>query len=103
MSNHDDGRMADWLAYGWSQGWVGPPVCILHDGLPMSEQEDAHDENAYDDGHPCMHILRLYEGPDHAAAVAANHSPTVWRATEQFGTEPSTDTHPKPNTEENPA
>lgn len=67
-----------WLWLGLTQGWVGPTICHTHDGLPMSEEE--YEE--YDRGDdPCIHILRLYDSPEIKAAVEANHSPSVWRAT----------------------
>jgi hypothetical protein len=44
----------------------------------MSEEE--YEE--YDRGDdPCIHILRLYDSPEIKADVEANHSPSVWRAT----------------------
>ena len=61
-----------WLRYGWEKGWGGPPVCASCDGVPCTEDEvEAAD---------CIHVLRLYESPDQAAAVIAEHSPTTWRA-----------------------
>lgn len=63
---------SDWIRYGWEQGWCGPPVCATCDGLPCTEQEC--DDDA------CIYIVRLYESPDDAAAVTAEHSPSVWRA-----------------------
>ena len=67
----------DWLAYGYRQGWCGPPVCEMHDGLPTSEQEDAEWD---DNGEICVHVVRLYESLEVKAQVEANHSPSVWRA-----------------------
>jgi len=68
----------EWLQHGLTQGWVGPTICHTHDGLPMSEEE--YEE--YDRGDdPCIHILRLYDSPEIKADVEANHSPSVWRAT----------------------
>ena len=67
----------EWANYGWQRGWCGPPVCYIHDGLPMSDQEqDQLDEG--DD--PCVHVIRLYEQSDTAAQVCESHPPTVWRA-----------------------
>jgi hypothetical protein len=68
----------EWLAHGVKMGWCGPAVCDTHDGLPMSEPEDAEFE---DGGDPCIHIIRLYEDHMHKKAVEANHSPSTWRAT----------------------
>lgn len=67
-----------WLEYGWRQGWCGPPVCEMHDGTPMSIEEEDMIFNGED---PCITIIRLYDGPDHAASITENHAPSQWRAT----------------------
>jgi hypothetical protein len=28
---------------------------------------------------PCIHIIRLYESPEHAEAIEESHSPSMWR------------------------
>lgn len=63
-----------WLRVGYEEGWIGPPVCITHDGLPTTPTED-------DDDEPCIHVVRLYTDPDERTAVEANHPPSRWRAT----------------------
>ena len=65
-----------WVRLGYERGWVSPPVCETHDGLPLSEAEA-------EDMEPCIHIMRLYESAEHKAAVESEHSPSVWRATNQ--------------------
>jgi hypothetical protein len=67
-----------WLASGITAGWVGPPVCYVHDGLPTSEEEDP-DANPLWDEEQCIHILRLYPDDETKAAVEAHHAPSVWR------------------------
>lgn len=67
-----------WLQFGIDNGWAGPPVCETHDGLPMSDGESTAFENGED---PCIHIIRLYEDGETKASVEADHSPSVWRAT----------------------
>jgi hypothetical protein len=68
----------EWVSYGMTQGWCGPAVCVPHDGVPTSvEEEDAYDEG--DD--PCVHIIRLYPDAETKTAVESSHSPSVWRAT----------------------
>lgn len=69
----------EWLQYGYEQGWAGPPVCQTHDGLPTSAAEDKE----FEEGDPCIHVLRLYESTDIKIAVEDNHGPSVWRATNQ--------------------
>ena len=67
----------DWLEIGYSNGWIGAPICYSHDGLPTTEEED----NQWVDGEdPCIHIIRLYEDADVKRGVEANHSPSQWRA-----------------------
>lgn len=65
----------EWLKIGVELGYVGPPVCYMHDGLPTSEEEDEDWELS----DPCLHILRLYESPEAKIAIEENHSPSVWR------------------------
>lgn len=65
-----------WLEDGMEAGWIGPPICHTHDGLPTSAAEDVE----WETGDPCLHILRLYDSPDDKTAVEANHPPSVWRA-----------------------
>lgn len=68
-----------WLQTGYENGWVGPPICETHDGLPLSERED----NTFIEADPCIHILRLYESKEHKKEVEDNHSPSIWRAVNQ--------------------
>jgi hypothetical protein len=67
----------EWVQIGIVKGWCGPPVCEPHDGLPTSEAEDDQMMEGED---PCLHIIRLYPDDATREAVEANHSPTVWRA-----------------------
>lgn len=64
-----------WLKFGIDMGWSGPAVCSTHDGIPTSEAEDEE----FEDGDPCVHIIRLYESLEVRDAVEANHSPSNWR------------------------
>jgi hypothetical protein len=67
----------EWLKFGFDQGWCGPAVCYTHDGLPTTQAEDEE----FEMGDPCIHILRLYDDAEVKQAVQENHSPSVWRAT----------------------
>lgn len=67
----------EWLKVGMDAGYVGPPVCFTHDGLPTSEAEDEE----YDLGDPCLHILRLYTDDMARKRIERNHAPSVWRRT----------------------
>lgn len=64
-----------WVAEGIENGWVGPPVCYTHDGVPTSSNEDV----ALEDDDICMFIMRCYSSPEERKFVEANHSPTIWR------------------------
>lgn len=76
--NEEELTFEDWIKTGLEKGWVGPPVCIAHDGVPTTLEED----NAYDEGEdPCYHAVRLYEDEEMKRAVEANHAPSCWRAT----------------------
>ena len=70
----------EWLQYGFDQGWIGPPICDTHDGTPISDKEFAKFEDGED---PCVHILRLYEDAEMKKDVECDHSPSVWRASNQ--------------------
>jgi hypothetical protein len=67
----------EWIALGITNGWTGPAVCYTHDGLPTTQAEDEE----FEMGDPCIHILRLYDDAEVKQAVQENHSPSVWRAT----------------------
>ena len=66
-----------WLEYGYKRGYCGPPVCVMHDGVPASEKEAWLLDDNED---PCIHILRLYEDEETKTEVEKEHSPSVWRA-----------------------
>jgi len=66
----------EWMSYGIKKGWCGPPVCSTHDGLPMSEQEDAEFGEGQD---PCIHVVRMYDDIDTKKEIENSHSPSQWR------------------------
>ena len=70
----------EWMKIGYDNGWVGPSVCSTHDGIPMTYDEELEFEEGAD---PCIHVLRLYEDKEVKLEVEDNHSPSVWRATNQ--------------------
>jgi hypothetical protein len=67
--------LGDWLDLGLEQRWCGPPVCTTHDGIPSTEAEDAE----FEEGDPCISMIRPYVDAEEADAVEANHAPSVWR------------------------
>jgi len=51
----------EWLEYGVSQKWCLWPVCHVHDGVPLTVDE----EFEFDEGHdPCVHVIRVLESPE---------------------------------------
>ena len=67
----------EWLQEGISLGFCGPAICFTHDGVPTTVAEDEE----FEEGDPCIHVLRLYEDEATKLGVEANHAPSVWRAT----------------------
>jgi len=66
----------DWLQIGWVNGWCSPPCCSTHDGVPTSDAEDEE----FEDGDPCIHVLRLYADAAERDAVTSAGGPVQWRA-----------------------
>ncbi len=62
----------EWLETGHRNGWCGAPVCVPHDGIPTTEEED-------EDIDMCLHVVRLYVDDDERRNVEANHAPSLWR------------------------
>lgn len=69
-------EFTEWMKIGIENGWCGPPVCYTHDGMPMSEKEDAQWADGDDS---CLHIIRLYEDAEHKSEIEDAHSPSTWR------------------------
>ena len=65
-----------WMSLGLEKGWVGPPVCLTHDGLPTTPDEDELCEQGDD---ICIHIIRPYRDKKEKDDIEENHSPSVWR------------------------
>ena len=66
----------EWIIYGMERGWIGPRVCAIHDGLPMTEEEESEFDEGYD---PCIPVYRIYDSLEEKEAVEYNHSPSEWR------------------------
>lgn len=72
----------DWVMMGNQAGWCGPPVCLTHDGPPMSifELDDwlkgVTMGDPDDDERCCVHVIRLYDDQEHRAEVEATHGPS---------------------------
>ena len=50
----------EWLEIGRANKWVSGTVCSTHDTIPVTPAEDAE----FEEGDPCIHVLRLYECED---------------------------------------
>lgn len=72
---NDDTTFDEWMEFGVRQGWATAPVCYVHDGLPMTDQE----EQDFFDDEPCIHIVRLCETKEQQQAIEHDHSPSAWR------------------------
>lgn len=66
----------EWLAYGMENSYCGPPVCLTHDGEPLTEEEM---EDFEDGGDPCVHMIRPYRDIGERMMVESSHSASVWR------------------------
>jgi hypothetical protein len=75
MANEKPETFNEWLKTGLEQGWMTPPLCYTHDGLPTTAQED----ELFAEGDPCIHIMRLYANPQEKADCEENFSPAIWR------------------------
>ena len=72
-------NFVDWMQQGIVNGWCGAPVCVTHDGLPTTKQEDIDTDDGDD---LCIMITRIYDGDiDMKQQVEANHAPSLWRDT----------------------
>lgn len=66
----------EWLMMGMENNWIGPRLCAVHDGLPMTEEEENYMEEGFD---PCIPIFRIYDSIEEKESIEYNHSPSVWR------------------------
>jgi hypothetical protein len=65
-----------WMEIGLQRGFVGPPVCATHDGIPYTLEE----EQQFDEGDDiCVHVIRPYRSEEEKKNVEENHPPTLWR------------------------
>lgn len=77
MSEENKLTFDEWMKIGIESNWCGPPVCYTHDGLPMSEAE--YQDFLYDGNDTCIHVVRMYESPEHKMEIEQSHSPSEWR------------------------
>lgn len=66
----------EWIKTGIRRGWCGPPVCINHDGYPITHDENEQLEEGLD---PCIHVIRPYRDVIEQLLVEDNHPETKTR------------------------
>lgn len=59
----NDAAFVTWLNQGIDEGWISPPFCANHDGLPLTVAEKAHDD-ADEILEHCIHEVRLLASGD---------------------------------------
>jgi len=75
MKKADEFSFDEWMKIGIENNWCGPPVCYVHDSLPLSEEE----LDLIEQEDPCIHIVRLYNDKEHKKQIEEAHSPSQWR------------------------
>lgn len=75
-----DINYSEWIKLGFDNGFCGPPVCEMHDGIPHTAKEDEQVNDGLD---PCINVLRLYDEPNLKAEVEDFHSSSTINATNQ--------------------
>lgn len=66
----------EWCEFGIVQGWVSPFVCEIHDGVPMSYEE----EFAMQEGdESCIWVMRRYASREEKLAVEDFSPHACWR------------------------
>lgn len=66
-----------WYEAGLRQGFIGPLVCAIHDGVPMTVDEE---QSIIDREAVCVYVMRRYDSPEQKHDVEENHEPTRRRA-----------------------
>jgi hypothetical protein len=66
----------EWVEEGISQGWVSPFVCEIHDGVPMSYEEEFAMQNGEE---PCIWVMRRYASKEEKLAVEDFSPHALWR------------------------
>ena len=74
--SHKVSNVYEWINLGVEMGWCGPPVCVTHDGMPMTGEE----EDEFVEGNDiCVHMIRPYHDSEEKALIEEAHAPSVWR------------------------
>lgn len=73
----DEMTFEEWFAYGLEKSYCGPPLCVEHDGVPTTEEEDEWTQECGE--MPCFSMVRLYSDDLERMLIEQNHSPSMWR------------------------
>lgn len=66
----DNPDFSNWLTEGFVNGWISPPACYSHHGVPLTLDE----REALDRGEePCIYLLRVFQSRDERRDVMLNH------------------------------
>ena len=57
MAIPSDVDFREWVSFGVEKGWVSFPVCDIHEGLPMTPEEEDEWADGYD---PCVVAMRVW-------------------------------------------
>lgn len=66
----------EWIRTGIANKWISPPVCGMHEGVPVTAEEEYELDEGND---PCHTVVRVFYDPDDYDEAVANN-PLVWTA-----------------------
>ena len=68
--------ISEWLEYGKRRSWISAVVCYLHDGPPLTTDEETQLETGDE---PCINIIRVYDSAEQKAEAEQDYAPNHWR------------------------
>ena len=54
----DRSAFVDFLEVAHRKGFISDVFCVMHDGIPFSEDEDEEMIEGFD---PCVHVVRIHD------------------------------------------
>jgi len=61
IADKDADEFVIWLNNGIDRGWITPPFCLNHDGLPLTVMEDARADANEDINDDCVSTVRILD------------------------------------------
>lgn len=58
MNVKTDLSIDEWIQYGVDRGYCSNLVCVTHEGIPLSEEEEKQWDEGYD---PCSLGIRIWQ------------------------------------------